>query len=316
MNAREQWLQERRTGIGGSDIGAILGISGFRTPLDVQQDKLGLVPDAPASEAMLWGIRHEAMIAEHYADITGSKVQRINQVLRHPEHEFMLANIDRAIVADGSRARFDGNQLKGATGILECKTASAFVAGRWGSDEDDQAPVEYVAQCMWYMGVTGMPWCDLAVLIGGNHFKVKRIERDEQVITDMIERARAWWQRHIVERIPCDPINPADAAKLYPQDNGATIEADNAAQDAVVRLHAVKQQIGALEAEESLLKTQIQSFMGEASVLTYGGNPVATWKASKAPMRFDSSGFKAAHPDLYGQYLKAGEASRRFTLKD
>ena len=106
---RLEWLQARRAGIGGSDIGAILGLSRYRSPVDVWLDKTGQAEaDTGMSEAAYWGVELEATVAAEYAKRTGNKVQRVNQMLRHPEHDWMLANIDRAVVADGSRGRVVG----------------------------------------------------------------------------------------------------------------------------------------------------------------------------------------------------------------
>ena len=106
---RTAWLAARRTGIGGSDISAILGLSPWRSPVHVWLDKTGQAPDEPPAnaEAMYWGKTLEDVVAREYAQRTGRRVQRVNAILRHPQHEWMLGNIDRAIVAEGSRARLD-----------------------------------------------------------------------------------------------------------------------------------------------------------------------------------------------------------------
>ena len=100
---RLQWLQARRAGIGGSDIGAIMGLSKWKSPVDVWIGKTGRTePDLEMSEPAYFGIELESFVATEYSKRSGNKVQRVNQSMKHPEHRWMLANIDRAVVADGS----------------------------------------------------------------------------------------------------------------------------------------------------------------------------------------------------------------------
>jgi len=148
-NARIEFLSARRLGIGGSDIGAIMGLSKWKSPVDVWLDKTGRIePDLEMSEPAYFGVELESFVATEYSKRSGNKVQRVNQSMKHPEHSWMLANIDRAVVADGSRARLDKDgKLAGIKGLLECKTASAYLEREW---LDESAPLAYVAQCQWY----------------------------------------------------------------------------------------------------------------------------------------------------------------------
>ena len=116
MNAREDWLKARKSGIGGSDIGAILGLSPFKTPLDVYLDKIGQDDPQPMNEAMYFGTIMEGIVADEYARRNNRRVQRVNSILRHVDKDWMLANIDRAVVAEGTRARTGGQPS-----ILRCE---------------------------------------------------------------------------------------------------------------------------------------------------------------------------------------------------
>lgn len=325
MNAREDWLKARKSGLGGSDISAILGVNPWKTAVDVYLDKTGKTPDIEPNDAMYWGTVLEEVVAKEYAGRTGSKVQRINQIMRHPQHAWMIGNIDRAIVTPGSRARVvDGSSrtIAGADGLLECKTASAYKAGEWGRPDDDEAvPTAYVAQCMWYMGITGLDWCDIAVLIGGQKYLHKRIERDGETIRGMIERAEEFWFKHVVEGIAPEPKTGEDAYKLFPHDSERIIEANPKTLELLGRAQELKAQIAALELELDGDKKkgingvigELKAFMGDASAIELGGETLATWKAQTS-QRFDTTAFKAAHPDLYAQFAKQSE-SRVFRLK-
>lgn len=292
MNAREEWLNARRSGIGGSDVAAILGLSPWRTPVDVYLDKTGQAEHTPENEAMHWGTVLEDVVARHYAEANGRKVQRINKIIRHPERDWMLANIDRAIVAPGSRARFDAGVLRGADGLLEVKTTSAYKAEDWRGDD---LPLYYTAQVIWYMAITGMPWSDVAVLIGGNHYQQRRVEFDSAVATEIIERCEAFWRGNVLAGIAPEPVSAADVVKLYPQDCGESIEADADLLPLIIQARDLRQSIKADETALETLTDAIKTRMCDASALTVQGQPVITWKAAKASLKTD---WKAAFIDL------------------
>lgn len=307
MNApisRLEWLQLRQSGIGGSDIAAILGLSPWKTPLDIYLSKVEPIDaaDDQASEAAYWGTTLETMVAEEYARRTGRKIQRINTTMRHPEHGFMLANIDRAIVTEGSRARVgtDGF-LAGADGLLEVKTAGAYSAKDWGHEGDGEAiPVHYACQAHWYLAVTGAAWCDFAVLVGGQKFLTKRVGRDDEVIAGLIEKARDFWA--LVEaRTPPAPSNGADVQTLWPRETDVLVEADDATFAAFTRAVELRAQIDALDTDLHAEVEKMKLAIGSAQGLTVGGKKAVTYKAPAASAKTD---WKKAASDIKGWMLE------------
>jgi len=121
---REQWLDIRQLGIGSSDAAVAVGLSPYKCPLSLWLEKTGRKEpeDISHKEAVLWGIELEPVLAQVYAKRTGYRVRRVNAVLQHPEHPFMLANLDREVVGHP-----DG------PGILEIKTASYHSAPQWAA---------------------------------------------------------------------------------------------------------------------------------------------------------------------------------------
>lgn len=327
MNAREEWRQDRKTGIGGSDIAAILGVSPYKSAVDIFLDKTGKTPDSEMNEAMFWGTVLEDVVAKHYQDTSGAKVQRVSEMMRHPHFHWMLANIDRAIVTPGSRARFDSGKLLGAEGILEVKTASAYKAGEWGTpDDEDAIPTHYAAQCMWYLGISGLEWCDVAVLIGGQKYLVKRIERDDETIRGMVERAEEFWFKHIVEGIPPAPKDGDDAIKLFPRDSGRSIEANPKTLELLSRAVELKQQIAALELELdgdrkkgiNGVMGELKAYMADASAITIGSETLATWRAARDSETVDWKAVAAAlnaPADIISAHTTTKPGSRRFLIK-
>ena len=123
--SREEWLSFRRQGIGGSDAAAVLGISPFRTGVDLYYDKLGqpVEDDEQNWVAKEVGTLLEDLVARIFAKKTGLKVWPMPAMYRHPDHPCMLADIDRLVMLP-----------KGETAILECKTTNANATSKWEYD--------------------------------------------------------------------------------------------------------------------------------------------------------------------------------------
>ena len=289
------FLTNRRKGIGGSDIAAILGVSKFKTALEVYLSKTTDQPEQQG-EHLYWGHALENPIIDRFIRDTGANVIRQPEMRRHPQHQWAIANAD-ALIVDGA-----GNHQA----ILEIKTSSAFKSREWGADDTDEVPIEYIAQVQWYMWIYNLQEAYIAALIGGNQYRQYHITRDDELIAMLAEKAQAFWQNHVIPRIPPNPQDGADAQKLYPSDNGDTAEADSDTLTAYAELRELKAQEKELKAQiaakEDLLKIKIGSY----SAMQTNGNTLFTWKAQSSS-RFDSKAFQAAHPDLYRQYTKQSE---------
>lgn len=159
--SREQWLAERRKGVGGSDVGAILGLNPYRTSFFVWADKTGRLPDKPDNEAMRQGRDLEDYVAKRFCEATGYKVHRVNAIITNDAYPHLACNVDRLI--------------SGQDAGLECKTASALSEKRY---RDGNFPEHYYAQCVAYMAVTGRKRWFLAALVLGRDFKVYQLTRD------------------------------------------------------------------------------------------------------------------------------------------
>ena len=271
MNHQE-WLDARRKGIGGSDAGAILGVNKYKTPLDVYLDKTGQSPDVEDNDAMYWGRALEDIVAYEYAKRTGKKVRRNNAILVHPEHKFMLANLDREIV--------------GEPGILEIKTAAR--ADDWGEPGSDEVPESYLAQVMHYMAVTGAQFADIAVLIAGRKFQTYTIQRDDQLIEHMIEVERDFWENNVYRLVPPDAKTMADLNNRWRVDSGAALVASVELHQKIKFLQALRDKEKEIQEERKELEFMIKEEMAEMSeILDDQGNRLVTWKARQSK-RFDT----------------------------
>lgn len=71
--SREEWLQYRKAGIGGSDAGAICGLNPYRTAMQVYQDKISDACEDIDNEAMRQGREFEDYVARRFMEATGKR---------------------------------------------------------------------------------------------------------------------------------------------------------------------------------------------------------------------------------------------------
>lgn len=173
--------------IGGSDIAKIMGLSRWGTPLSVWAIKTGKIPEPDLSDvaSVKMGTRLEQFVADLFTEETGKAVRRAPKAYQHPNYPYMVAHIDRIVT--------------GTDELLECKTTSAYKKEEW---ENDDIPQEYILQVMWYLGITGRKIGHIAVLIGGQEFKTKKIEYDAELFNAMVEAARDFWENYVLTETP------------------------------------------------------------------------------------------------------------------
>lgn len=266
--------------------------------MDVYLDKAGLSEPAEESEYMYWGTVLEEVVAREFTRRTGYKVRRRNAVLVNDDYPYLLANIDRELV--GERVG------------LECKTASAYKAAEW---EDDKVPDEYMLQVQHYMAVTGYKAWWLAVLIGGNTFRILRIDRDDEIIELIKDRAQEFWETYIVPQVipPLDGTSRETLLQLYPESNGETVQLTSEINRLVGQRQAINASIKALQEEKDALETKIIGAIGSAEV---GESRDYTVKyKTTVTRRLDTKKLRKEEPELAQKYTTES-SQRRFTVKE
>ena len=305
---REQWLAVRKGGIGSSDAASAVGLNPYKSQLELWLEKTGRDGHLPKvdpkdeSSPMYWGTLLESIVAAHYTMRTGHKVRRINAVLQHPSEPWMLANLDREVMGAPE------------VQILECKTAGINGARLW-----KEGVPEYVQlQVMHQLAVTGKQTADVAVLICGQELQVHRIERDEDMISRLVELERAFW--HCVETDTAPPADGSDSADLalrclYPKDSGQILDLsqDLEMSAAFSDLLAVREVLATNVMLESQLKQKIQQRMGEATKVVFETGDVS-WKRSKDGTGLDVASLLKEQPELLSRYSLVKPGSRRFLV--
>ena len=295
---KQEWLNYRKQGIGGSDAGAVCGLNPYKTAMEVYQDKVSSETEDFDNEAMRQGRDFEDYVARRFTEVTGKKVRRANAMFCHEKYPFMLADVDRMVV--GEKAG------------LECKTASPFLADKW---QDGQVPMHYYIQCLHYMTVCDVDAWYIAVLIFGREFKYYRMERDEEMIADLIRIEQDFWQNHVLKgQMPSpDGSKLADSviAEYYKQTIAETIPLTGF-NEKIKRRQELSEIIGKMDTEKRQIEQELKLYLGEAEIAENEQYRVS-WKAVHSN-RLDEKRLKEEEPEIYEKYKKS-VLSRRFMVK-
>lgn len=325
---REEWLAFRKSGIGGSEVAAVFGISPFGTARDVYYDKLNIA-SAFDDEANKYqkkiGNLLEDVVAEMFSEVTGYPVFKIQKMFRSREHYFMLADVDFFVqLPDGSFA------------ILECKTTSPDATEKWWNGNEPTIPLNYQFQGRQYMSVMHIGKVFYACLHGNseNYLIIREMDRDLEIESEMIMVERDFWENHILPQIPPPYIEEGDLIIEsvrrhygYADPTAPVVMLNPRVQNCVSRFLELQQQkaeaevsVKAIDGELQRMKGLIVAEMGVCCTaacslegvpykVTY--NPVRKSLVSKENL----VRLQAQHPDIYEEYVTVSE-SRRFYVKE
>jgi putative phage-type endonuclease len=239
----------RKGYIGGSDIAAAMGVSRWKTPLQLWSEKTGKVEpeDLSDNEAVEMGIELEETVARLFTKRTGMKVRRAPKNYKHPDHDFMRCQVDRLV--------------EGTDELLECKTANAWKAKEW---EGEEIPTEYILQVQWQLMITGRSVGHIAVLIGGQKFLYKKLKADFEMFDELEGAAIKFWD--MVQ----DAVAPAVQANdnsfivnLYPHAGTDVMEASQDMTDAIAQLQLTKAEIIELEKTKKEFEAKVKAVIGD-----------------------------------------------------
>lgn len=296
-----EYLKERRRGIGGGDIAALMGVSDFRTPLDVWFNKVE-GEKVEENNAIRAGRYLEDGICQWFADTSGVEINKPEfPVCCSIEKPWQMAAFDR-FVETGLAIR----------PVLEAKSTAKNI-----EPDLSNFPADWYCQGQWYLSVTGGEAVYFAWLeIFTRSFKKEVFADDQELISQMVEVGERFWKENIEKRIRPDSQNVKDLIRLFPShQDGKAIEAQAELVEEIERLKDMKAQIKLLEENADLLAGNIKAIMKDAEKITLNGTPIVTWKLSAPSKRFDSKRFEQENPDLFEVYATETPGSRRFLVK-
>jgi len=302
---RDEWLELRNHGIGGSDAAVVMGLSPYKSAYELWLEKRGeQTPnrDEPGPESPIyWGNALEDDVADAFELTTGLRCVTAPGLLANNAEPFLFANPDRLV--------YDGGEL---VGLLEAKTTGLHMSHEW---EGDELPAAALLQTHHYLMVTGLPRAWVAGLIAGQRFVCKEVERDDVLHKAMRLADVSFWER-VESGAPPPPDGSASAAaavrRRWPEatEEDAVVLAP-ADYTAVAKIRSLADLIKTTTQERDALIQALQDKLGDHPVGIYDDEVVVRW-SNVTTNRLDTTALRAAHPDIADEFTRPTQ-SRRFT---
>lgn len=274
---RQEWLQRRRDGIGGSEAAAVLGLSTWKSALELYCDKVGINASEDAGEPdwLYWGKALEPAIAKRYAKETGREVGQDGDydLQRSSVYPWMCCTIDRSLI--------DHQKGPENPGILSIKNVVGFKKSDWL----DEPPVQYQIQLQHELIVMGRSWGSFAVLFNGHDFGWFDMPRNEKFCAFLIEKEREFWDR-VMAQDPPPPGDPAESSRealqrLYPNDSGSTVALPGELIETADKIETLKIQVKTAKQEIDTAENQLKAAIGENTFGVLPNNTTFSFKTVK-----------------------------------
>lgn len=204
-----EWYEFRKNGIGGSEVGTVLGINKYDTNVRLFHEKVGTVqPWKEDTERMFWGRTNEENIARIWQYYDGTKdgyvqnfandkivrkCRSVNGYIVNPEYPWLFASVDRLINKEGGFNLLTGEPLENEA-ILECKNMSYWASQMW----EDGIPIFYLAQIHQYMAILDTNYAEIAMLVDGGSLVVEKLERNDQLLDRILSITKNFWYERVV----------------------------------------------------------------------------------------------------------------------
>lgn len=288
--SREEWLQWRTKGIGGSDASVIAGVNRYRSVFQLWLEKTGQIePEEKETDFTHFGTVLEPVVKKEFTRRTGMKVRAKKALLQSEEYPFMLADLDGVIYENGEMC------------IFEAKTASAYKQEVW----ENGVPEEYILQVQHYMAVTGAKKTYIAALVGGNRFFYHVVERNEELISLIITMEKKFWEENVLgdtEPVPDGSEATTDFLNgRYETSNGKTIVLPEEAMDLCASYDDLSAQLNDLKERKGAVVNQLKNYLKENEIGVIGDRRV-TWK-QVTTTSFDKKRLEKENRDIYEAYV-------------
>ena len=296
---REQWLERRRSYMCASDAAAALGLSKWKSPLELCMEKWGEVEDKDPTEQMIRGQKLEQLVLNMYHNRTDHAVVGESFVVSD-EHDWMAATPDGMDLEQGP--------------LLQIKTVTAFIRDQFGESGSQDIPEEVMLQVQHEMAVTGADQDIVVALFGSNdvfrmlviltdgempeedllgiaermeeedgcslEYAVYPIDRDEEIIADLLEQEKAFWDDHVQAHEP-----PPDAS--IPEKTDMLLEAEGDDIDMLTTLRDAEQAVKSAEAIYDDARAEVEKLIGENAGIFHDSVGKVTFKAPKPSEKTD-----------------------------
>jgi len=302
---RADWLTARRSGIGSSDVPAILGLVEKKPPLTVYYDKIGRDVD-DAGEAAYWGNANEENVARRWAMQNRSVIRRIGLVA-HVDHPHWMTTLDRRV----TECPLTEDRIPCA---LEVKTRSAFKSAQWHAG----APDDVTAQVLWQIIVNGYEHMHYAVLIGGNEYHQGTIRADQytDVMADITTAMDRFWTEHVQAEVPPEPVGDGESLvklfrRLHPTRSGSVdVDRHDDALDALYDYGRHQRAEANAKKAKAAAKARMVAALGDAQSALIGGERAYSLEPSNAAPKVDLEQLAERWPDAYASCVTPNPTER------
>jgi putative phage-type endonuclease len=327
-------VRDRRKFLGGSDAAAVMGLSPWKTPVELWAFKTGRESEGqpdPVTEQRRMRILERGkklepfirdMVIQRLED-EGLRVEvlAINEVYHDAEYPFLACEIDfelrlwGSVLIGDNEVHFDGEHI-----TADAKSVGTFARKKWGEESTEDVPIEYATQFMHGLGITGRRYCLVAALRSFDDVDIFWTVRDDATIAGMRAKMAKFWIEHVLADVPPDPMEFSDIKFLFPNDNGGQIMATPEILLKVIEWRKWSDLRKQSEGEEEKLQFEIADFIRPHSELVYPGvdgklKVIASWKLQSTGARVDAKRLKAEKPDVFELYVNTGSTRVLRALK-
>ncbi|MGH3426863.1 MAG: YqaJ viral recombinase family protein [Mycobacteriales bacterium] len=277
-------LTDRRYYLGGSDIGTILGVNPYKTPLDLYREKIGDVLPMPDNRHTKRGVKLEDLAAREYMEKSGDRLIRYGgSGLVHPEYPFLRAHIDRRILQ------------RDAIAEIKCPSLGSFA-----KIKREGLRADYIAQMHWYLGMGGFAkgvW----VIFCADQWELLDfpVEPSTGLYDSFVEKAVIFWNEYVLKRVPppADASDESLAKELTASGGTVTRRTDADFIAAMDLLREAKQLTAEAELVEEAAKERVREVLGEETRGCFEGPGSRLYVREQAGrVTFDKAALAGAKP--------------------
>ena len=299
MSAEPIPHEDRRTYLGSHDTSAIAGDNPWSSPIQIYMNKLGLVEDNKPNEAMLWGLRTQAINLAEFAERMGVDLEG-ERFIRHKKLKWFGGTPDATI--------------KGKKEGVDAKLTRYLNPREWGEEMTDQVPRHILWQCHHFLTLMNYNVWYVSVLFGGQEQRVYRVERDWELSDIIIEMDGDFWREHVEKQNPPE-IDASPSAKAYLdrtyKDHGDEIRlATDDELGLLNELRKIKERAKTTNELVSFYENRLREAIGDDLGLAHGSIGTVTWKEQKGRKGLDKKALQEDLPEIAEKYTKEGKPHR------
>ena len=285
-------MTERQTigpGLGASEVAVALGLHPYKTRIELWLEKVGAAEGFTGNARTDWGLEVEPALRRWYAGQVGRPILVPRESLYHPELPWLRATPDGLVLDSVDAGLADALTPARAlqVGLVdhgwEAKNVGRQSCHRWGTPGSDEVPIEYLFQAQQNLAVTGLRRWIVVACLAGDPPATYAVERDDELISEMLEGARRFW--HLVETRTEPDIDGSEAwgaliAERYPFARDDYRRGSTEVDVLATRLHELRIAVRDLGAEEDELVNRIKAAIGESAGIDTAVGRI-TWKPIK-----------------------------------